>query len=531
MFNYTSDGTKNCVVTRIFEETTTKEITAEYNLPDYLPDVTRILCTDAKLCRAGKYINGSVLEFDGEIYFSVIYSTADGVIKCAKFSSEYDGSISVGEYSGDCDINAESVIESVGCRLQNPRKLTARAKVKVSVDAVCAKCTSPAVTGKLTPDEEQNVQSRTDVLDVCFRVSATDADVKLEENIEIPKNLPQADEIICVLLEPCLTDIRASDGNISYKGNILAKILYSALQETPSSQPEYRCFTKKLPFSGDLSAAGINERCYCTGNCCVTSSESLLSPDADGEMRTIELDAVYSVYLDAFCNASSEVTTDMYSTDYESSTEEENVTYETALTSRTFNCTQSVCAEINDDDATEVVCCRATADITNAAKSNGKLVFEGNLTVSAVLYDGNELYSGKTFTSPFRAECDAGFVPDGFDYTANAAVMDSTCRIDRGNVCADVEIGINYVIFAKSTASVTSKLSVEKDKPRNVSSVSSITLYYPSKTDTMWDIAKKYGTTRAEIAALNGINGEIPSGDVMIIPKRKAKKPIYTKII
>ena len=530
MFSYTSDGTKNCVVTRIFEETTTKEVTAEYNLPDYLPDVTRILCTDAKLCRAGKYINGSILEYDGEIKFSVIYGTSDGVVKCAEFSSDYDGSMSIGDYSGDCDVNADSMIESVGCRLQNPRKLTARAKVKVSVEITCAKCTAPVISGKISPEDEQNVQSRVDMIDMCFRVAATDPDVKFEENVNIPKNLPQAEELVCVTLEPCITDVRASDGMVSYKGSMLARILYSASEEDPTARPSYVSFVKKLPFAGEIAVSGINERCFCTGSCSVTNCEGKLVPDADGEMRTVELDATYNVYADVFCNALSDVTTDMYSTDYESDTENESVSYETALTSRTFNCTQSACAEIAEE-ARELVFCRASADISGAEKSNGKLVFTGTLGVYAVLHDGNGLYLGKTFSSPFRAECDAGNLPDGFDYSANIAVTDSSCRIDGDKLCADAEISISYVIFAKKTAELTSKLTVAKDKPRYSGAGPAITLYYPSKTDTMWDIAKKYGTTRAELAALNGVSGDVPTGEVMMIPRRKAKKAIYTKII
>ena len=57
MFSYTDDGAKNCVVIKTFENTVIKEVNADCTLPDYLPDVSRILRADARVCRAGKYIN------------------------------------------------------------------------------------------------------------------------------------------------------------------------------------------------------------------------------------------------------------------------------------------------------------------------------------------------------------------------------------------------------------------------------------------------------------------------------------------
>ena len=121
MFSYTDDGAKNCVVIKTFEDTVIKEVSAEYNLPDYLPDVSRILRADAGVCRAGKYINGSSLEYDGSVTFSVIYSTADGIIKAADFSSDYSGSVTIGDFSGDCSVDADTELDSVTVRLKYPR--------------------------------------------------------------------------------------------------------------------------------------------------------------------------------------------------------------------------------------------------------------------------------------------------------------------------------------------------------------------------------------------------------------------------
>ena len=121
-------------------------------------------------------------------------------------------------------------------------------------------------------------------------------------------------------------------------------------------------------------------------------------------------------------------------------------------------------------------------------------------------------------------------IPDDFDFSANASVIDIKGRTADGKLCADMEIMISYIVFGKKECNSVSVLSLMRDKPRKTDSGAKIIMYYPSKGETLWDIAKKYGTTEAEIASANGLSGE-PDGSVLMIPSKAAKAPIYTKII
>ncbi len=526
MFSYTDDGAKNCVVIKTFEDTVIKEVNADYTLPDYLPDVSRILRTDARVCRAGKYINGSSLEYDGTVSFSIIYSTADGIIKNAEFSSDYGGSMTLGDFSGDCSVDADTELDSVTVRLQNPRKLSAKARISVSAQINCLDCTSPAVTGKCGEDD---IRCKTENIDCCFGIEASETDVAVSEDIATASPLPAIDEIVSVFLDPYLYEIKAGDGVINYKGNAVANILYSAAEEDPSAPKTYVSLLRRIPVSGEAIAEGATESCICTGNICITSLAYRKAADASGEDRTIETDFSYSVYFDAYKNVKSEITTDMYSTGYESSTEMKTLSYRCAVSGKSFNFSDSACAELPDDALSTVTAIRAAATVTGAEKSGGKLVFTGNTEIYAILSDGG-VYMGKMFSSPFRAETDAAVIPDDFDFSANASVIDIKGRTADGKLCADMEIMISYIVFCKKESRSVSVLSIMCDKPRKTDGGAKIIMYYPSKNETLWDIAKKYGTTEAEIASANGLSGE-SDGSVLMIPSKSAKAPIYTKII
>lgn len=527
MFSYTDDGAKNCVVIKTFENTVIKEVNADCTLPDYLPDVSRILRADARVCRAGKYINGSSLEYDGTVNFSIIYSTADGIVKNAEFSSDYGGSMPLGDFSGDCSVDADTELDSVTVRLQNPRKLSAKARVSVSAQINCLDCASPAVTGRTGGGDD--IRCKTENIDCCFGIEASDTDVSVSEDIAIASPLPAIDEIVSVFLDPYLYEIKAGDGVINYKGNAVANILYSAAEEDPSAPKTYVSLIRRIPVSGEAIAEGATENCVCTGNICITSLAYRKAEDASGEDRTAEIDFSYSAYFDAYKNVKSEITTDMYSTEYESSTEMKTLSYRCAVSGKSFNFSDSACTELPDDDLTTVAAIRAGATVTGAEKSGGKLIFTGNTEIYAIL-SGGGVYMGKMFSSPFRAETDATMIPDDFDFSANASVIDIKGRTADGKLCADMEIMISYIVFGKKECNSVSVLSLMRDKPRKTDRGAKIIMYYPSKGETLWDIAKKYGTTEAEIASANGLSGE-PDGSVLMIPSKAAKAPIYTKII
>ena len=74
-----------CVMTKVFNGCSEKENTEKYDLPDYLPDVNKLLRVDARLVGMNRYVNGDTLEYDGSILYSILYATAQGEMRCASF--------------------------------------------------------------------------------------------------------------------------------------------------------------------------------------------------------------------------------------------------------------------------------------------------------------------------------------------------------------------------------------------------------------------------------------------------------------
>ncbi len=515
---------KESILTKTFEEITHDEVSAEYNLPDYLPDINRLLKVSAKLLESAHYLAGDAVEYDGKLCCSILYATGDGSLKNAEFTREFSGTTAVSGTSGDCDIRFEPQIETVTCRLQNPRKLTAKIKLSLDTSVLCAECVTPSVTGKLTADDEKTLEARTHSIAGVHTATAEEKNTPISEDIEIDGALPAIAEIVAVEMEPYILDIRTGENKITYKGDIHTNILYLAEQDEAlptATTPKFISFTAKIPIAGEIEAPGISEKYIPFAAVQVSTPEFRTQSNAFGENRTAELDFDYSVSVTLFCNEENTLTTDMYSTAYESTCEEKTLAYESVLAAKSFNFTADGTAKADDPDFDQIVMTTASASVERTEKAGNKLLFFGNTAVSVILTNGEGIYLSKTFEVPFRAETDGTAASEQFDIRTQPTVLSASARLDGDTISVNCETLVSYILFEKHTDAYIASLAVSKDRPVVKDTNASLLLCYPTPTDTLWDIAKKYSTTTLAIMEANSISAET-TPQVLVIPRRES---------
>ena len=76
------------------------------------------------------------------------------------------------------------------------------------------------------------------------------------------------------------------------------------------------------------------------------------------------------------------------------------------------------------------------------------------------------------------------------------------------------------MLFEKHEECYIRACNVYKDRPITRADENLLTLYYPAASDTLWDVAKKYSTTVAELLSANNMAEDAVS-PVLIIPKRR----------
>ena len=114
------------------------DLTSDFSLPDYQPEIKRLLRVRAVVSPADKYVGAGNAEFSGAIDYCILYAGNDGALYSATKTEEYRFGVPV-ELTSDFEIgegvlcDVETACESATGRVAAPRKLSLRAKLRADV--------------------------------------------------------------------------------------------------------------------------------------------------------------------------------------------------------------------------------------------------------------------------------------------------------------------------------------------------------------------------------------------------------------
>ena len=129
--------------TKRFDSAAPADVTEDFSLPDYQPEIRRVIGVRAQSSVDGKYLSGEELETDGAVTYTVLYSDPDGGIAQTSQTSSFTcrlplkGNAGEHEESYDRYTAADLVLsctpENVTCRVTAPRKFTLSSRVKLGL--------------------------------------------------------------------------------------------------------------------------------------------------------------------------------------------------------------------------------------------------------------------------------------------------------------------------------------------------------------------------------------------------------------
>ena len=111
------------------------EAGGEYTLPDYMPEVRRILRVDCDAAMTGQYDRQDKTEIGGEVRYYLIYLDGEGTLASASFDGTFDCSVPGGE---GVRMQVNPTVENVSCRLGGPRRVSMKANIGLRPIAVAS---------------------------------------------------------------------------------------------------------------------------------------------------------------------------------------------------------------------------------------------------------------------------------------------------------------------------------------------------------------------------------------------------------
>ena len=467
----------------VCEKISTSELSDDFTLPDYKPEIRRLLKISAILPPPSSYVSGNSAEFSGDVVYKVLYVGGDGKLNCAELTSVYEADAEFDSFADNVQTSDEVIAENIIGRVMAPRKLNIRTRLRHEIRIEAQRPASVELVGNADGD---GIMRLTDTRASCMRVVGEDDSHEIIEELSIPVDARIIESSATPLIEYC----ELKNGGAECRGAVYLKVLY----DTEGTDPFM--LDRKIPFEAVVPVGGEGEGFECRVWGCVPNVNTEITENGAVSKMHLTLSA------EAQKNLPVEVTTDIFSTNKCCELAREITRISIAASCSTGNFTVSGSSELSGlPESFRIVSATAEAEADELMAENGKYQLLGKCRFSAVIF-GDEEYSCREFELPFKyefgiAEC----APDG--YSAKLICPVVKVRGDQNVLFAEAEVNAAVRIWQDSDVETVKEVSFAE--PMDRSSRPAYTVVYVSEGESLWSIAKKYSADPAEIALTNGL--------------------------
>lgn len=495
----------------VFEGSSEQAVDIEFTMPDYCPDIQRILKCQAVPVILSKQIGGDCLNIEGKIKIRLLYvDDSLKAIRCAEYSQPFSTSIKLNTIPECPVIKVKAIVAYMNCRAATSRKIDIHGAFTIFVK-ILGKTRDDVVVDAVG----EGIQVKRKTLPVSSIIGSADRPFTVNEVLELGSGKPPAESIIRCHATAILTDYKAVMNKIVAKGELKLKILYCSDTDTGDMEiMEY-----SLPISQIIDVDGVSDDCICDVKFNVISCDVTTMADSNGENRLLEAEVKISATVDAYRSMEIKTVCDCYSTKYELNTDSRNISIERIAgmidTDELFR-TSIDLPEGGISKIFDLWC----EEIGIKPEQNGKqLIMKIDMRLCLLGLDaqGLPVYFERNLDTEYvqdlgQEECNITCNPD-FKIISVSFTISNDNKIE-----LRIEFKICGCIYSACKTNAICTLEPNESAPKTNKKHGVLALYYADEGEDAWDIAKRYNTSMDSIIAENSLDPDtpIPKGMLMI---------------
>lgn len=490
----------------------------DYSVPDGKPDIAEILQKQAKLQVEEVHTEKGKIRIRGSLQVWAFY--------LAERSSEIANSLMMefpfdeilymeGASTGD-NLKIDWNIEDLRVTIIHPGKLSVRALVTLSGEIMAAESYLIAEDMEAMPD----IHVQTENFMAAEPVLERKDSYRIRDEINLPVNKPNVQNILWKNLQLRGLDIRMQEGRLAIKGEVLILIIYQGEEE----QAQLQWLEQSVPFHGTLDVTGLTPEMFGFIETEISHQEIEVKPDYDGEMRMFQLEMLLEIHMHIYEERSCKLMKDVYSTKEMLIPQFENIAYE-----KLRMCNQAKCRvngqEKLDDDKKVMQILGSWAQVQNrrCKMSEQGILCEGTLEVQILYVTASDRrpFGNVSILIPYSQLIEIPEIQKEDVWKVNEKIdqifitmTDSNQVEARGvlvfDACVMQQCNLNNII-----AVTAEPYDMEEYKKRP-----GMCIHFVQPRETLWKIAKENRTTTEEIMKLNDLSlEEVAPGQKLLLLK------------
>jgi hypothetical protein len=478
----------------VLRETKTMEETAEAIIPDRCPDVAQILSTTGTAFLRGKELSEGSASVSAGVSASVLLAPEDRkepevVEVYIPLSLRVEQSdLRPGMVAG-----AQVELRRLDSHMVNPRKVLVRATVAVTLWVW-----EPVKESHVTGLQEGQAELLTNVVPLQLLTVLGEKQYTLEDTVALyPEGNGQT--LVSCQMEITHTDTRLTGTRAVFKGTVQLRVLYL------DAEGDLHTGTAEVPFSQYIDLGECQETDHLQLASCLTGADLELGQDGG-------LNVVLQMLTRAEVWATRELAylEDLYSLQGETVPTLEKRTYESLLDRQYFGPTAHGSLGL---EGTEVIWCSCIPGEVSHLRSGETTEFTLPVTVQVLTGEGTALRGGSTrvnltFATQASAGCRFGVQPGGISVTATLSGGNVELLLS-GTVCVSTFLPTELQEITEAEVTAGTQTG---ERP-------GLMIRRIGQDETLWQLAKRYGTTRAAISGANDLEGEPEGSMLLLIPR------------
>ena len=475
-------------------------------LPDYCPDIVRILRCTVHPAVASRRISGLRLELEGTAAITVYYvSGGEGIAK-GEYKVPFSRSIELKSEPASPVVGISCRVSYINCRAVNQRRLDIRGAVSLTVQVMS--CREEQV---IVGAEGMGIQLKKDSWNATRILGQGSREATLEETLELAYGKAPIQTLVRSKGEITLLECRPSGGKAVVKSELKLHLLYYSVSGT-WEQMEYT-----LPINSIVEIDGAEENCRCDVTQEVLSLTVEPTQDGDGEYRCIRCEATALVIVRAHADYEAVTCSDCYSTSCQCGFRSKNALLQilSDVIRDPFSYKENMPLPENVENIIDLWCEPAGCEIrreTDGMVAVGRLM----ICMFARMSDGEIYYFDKPLdverqiAGGFSGEMT--FLPRlvcsecGYTFTAKDAI----------EVRCDLQLeGAAYV---PRKITMVDDIALDEKKAKEDVVAPGLYIYVADEGETLWEIAKRYNTSVERIMEENDDQQADNGSNALLIP-------------
>ncbi len=483
------------------------EETTEMIVPDACPDILQVLDGEGKLLLGRKDAQDGKAEFSGVIKVCILYQPeGEGKLCTMEAKLPFSCSVDSPAIHRRSKLMVTPTVQKVDIHLLNPRKVLIR--VLYCLELRCHTAQSLPICPCVENGEAYGIQEKVEEYQSYLPVAAVEKQFNYSDILALPAGRPDLVELLRTRAECICNEAKVIGSKLVFKGEALLDILYRSRDE------ELHTAAFHLPFSQIMECSDAGEESVPQVEVIYTDLSCKPMED-DGRNLSVELELLAQGVLSR--TESSPILTDLYSTGYEVSPLAKE--YPTCRKMDQGAAPESVREVLETGMPVKNVLDVQVRPIQLTTETQN-----GNLTQNAevevfVLYASEEGGIG----SLHRRFIVVHQIPvsDKWEYQCGFTISRPGMATPAG-AGLEVAFTVEFTWVAMELGSVRGIEGAGlEEKPKGENQLApSVIIRSVRPGEGLWEIAKAYGTTKAEIAEANALpTTELYPGQMLIIPK------------